>query len=1678
MADNIINRAISSAVNFFPSVKNYVTRQVTAYQQAQAQKEVEKASLPYVPDALGRQPQVFTDSGQPVINPANAGLNRFVPALNIDPARPAWENLARQFNITNPVNTASAAAFGALSNAVGSLLNKQAPTLEQMSQGAEQAMNNAWVYKLTNPLTDKILGGLATKLPGLKPLTDASLASSQQLLQQGAREGIKETAKRALPHIFKTTAREALESPLETAFFTASDNYGTDTPYGEAYKERFLEDLLGNVAFGGIKGVTQASIPLMSSGKASLNAKAQAPVSDIKVYIDPLLEEARKYKSAEEFIKAQGMPVYRGGYYKEGQVSGKYGTPTTVDKNIAQQYADVSPFKKVVELVIDKNAKILDYKDIPKELFHNENWVKEDLVYDYAKANGYDAIDLRPSGGKFLSEQEIKVINPAVLKTTQELTDIYNQATKGVVFDKSQIKSPPPAPVSDIKASESTRPKTLDELLQETDEILKEKVEVPEVKKPVEKPQDESKDFSNQELIEMGVKNLTERFNLTKPQQELARQRMSQGDVTEQFVKLEEILRLRAERVDKQPFTPSNPNASQPANQPKVDEGYWDSLFKEASKMQPPKQSLDDIFAKIDKGTEQKLRVNIETTLRDMGFNTRADDKAITQNLDRYFKKLGYRTVGEAYQKFLKDPQNQSAADFWRYLKNQAGEVKHPNIVTDIDPREADTRKRLDDIMAGKHTSQPSKEAQPKTAKPSLIERLKTMKTKEEVTSFYKEADAYLTDFDKKYSIAKTAKDIENKVDNDQTKELISFMEKIRERAIADGVDVGKLEDYFPRMTEDTAQELLSKDLLPQTMGELLTKPQFSKKRTGKLKNYIYSLDAVRAYVRDMTRNSAATPSQKAEIKVTQEIQAESKSHNKVIDFVSKVEKLADPNAPKKQYDEKSVSSLFNSVSDRAAFQGEARKGKGTNEFWSDFIYPFRKAELELKDEVEKLLKLYGKGGELEKWSNPEKFADRILSARREVYARAFDEFKENVKNAEFKSLETKKLINDIFDEYGTRELREADFAEKLMATIRSQTARGALGLNLASAIQNLFETKRVLALVDGGALARGMRNIAKGTDYVAKYTAHPEIKKALDQKYNNSVIGKAGRKLDKGLFFLFDNSERFKDNVMLAAFEEQGKAKGLKGEELTKFVLQHFDQYAIKPGKGQDIGLFKNDIVKTIFQFNQYAVKDVKILLDKSKGALKGNRGDTEYVAKYILSSIVQSLLLQKLIGQIGFGGKTGTPVDVIMDLMDGKVPVSPAFQTQINLHAYATLDEDASENEKYTTKRDLTRSFLTATTPASNQLIFKSGLQSALGSELVDELLPYGDLYMQKQGYHTTTGGNVAHELSTDPWSRVKSFTLGTGYDPKRQEYFKASKRGEEPYLNKAESDVYRSLSKEERTAFYTKSATLDKEKKAFNDYIKSVDKPKEKSLADFFKTKEKPPASISLPEDGATAKEVKDARARIKILIDRNMPLSDEQASYYFFKGKTANDKSIATREEVYKNLLSAINNEDYSDELKTQLLTISGVDEETFNYYRLASNSNLEGREQVVNLINQNQDKPEAVAFALALLRKRVGNKQVLSSDDLTYLYERDYITEDEKNFFSALEYDELEGKFYVKKSYKGIKAGTSLTKAQIKKLTVDLTVKPVKNSLNSYFPQTPSWDTSKAQQKLLDEILRS
>jgi len=190
------------------------------------------------------------------------------------------------------------------------------------------------------------------------------------------------------------------------------------------------------------RGVTKPEFaPKPPRATQQLAPKSNDPLEALKA-------EARKYKSADEFVKAQGGSLYSGSKAKydkfdfnKADSGGLYGNSAymTPDAKRAASYGS-----NVTEYVVPKNAKLLKEVDFEKRVnqilpstpYRDITVARKQAVEQLIK-EGYDGVKTKDTTAIF---------NPDALRSKQLLTNLYNQATKGdtpetvKVFVKSKFR--------------------------------------------------------------------------------------------------------------------------------------------------------------------------------------------------------------------------------------------------------------------------------------------------------------------------------------------------------------------------------------------------------------------------------------------------------------------------------------------------------------------------------------------------------------------------------------------------------------------------------------------------------------------------------------------------------------------------------------------------------------------------------------------------------------------------------------------------------------------------------------------------------------------------------------------------------------------------------------------------------------------------------------------------------------------------------------------------------------------------------------------------------------------------------------------------------------------------------------------------------------------------------------
>jgi hypothetical protein len=331
---------------------------------------------------------------------------------------------------------------------------------------------------------------------------------------------------------------------------------------------------------------------------------------------------------------------------------------------------------------------------------------------------------------------------------------------------------------------------------------------------------------------------------------------------------------------------------------------------------------------------------------------------------------------------------------------------------------------------------------------------------------------------------------------------------------------------------------------------------------------------------------------------------------------------------------------------------------------------------------------------------------------------------------------------------------------------------------------------------------------------------------------------------------------------------------------------------------------------------------------------------------------------------------------------------------------------------------------------------------------------------------GFARTKSGAPMYEMPKNPINQLQALAFGQSSTPQAQEYF--NNDFNRP-LNKTQTKVFDNLPNSQKSAFIQNvqknNQVINKMKSetANKGWLNSIINKNETSLSDNF-----------IPNSKEQQKEYTNM---VNSLLDGGVTPTTKQLSIGVFGGKDVTVTSLKDRSETYAELHKMMTNEYLSDGQREAILKASKATPQQYNYYRLASLDKMAALQEILPEMGD-LSNPENFK-KLMLNRAKVGGKEVLDNSMIDYLYDRDYISKDQKELLKATQFDELTGEFYWKKDSKfgggGSGKGKKLTYSQALKLfNIDipkLTNKDLTSYINSLMP-----DISQKMNKTIQDIL--
>lgn len=183
--------------------------------------------------------------------------------------------------------------------------------------------------------------------------------------------------------------------------------------------------------------------------------------------------------------------------------------------------------------------------------------------------------------------------------------------------------------------------------------------------------------------------------------------------------------------------------------------------------------------------------------------------------------------------------------------------------------------------------------------------------------------------------------------------------------------------------------------------------------------------------------------------------------------------------------------------------------------------------------------------------------------------------------------------------------------------------------------------------------------------------------------------------------------------------------------------------------------------------------------------------------------------------------------------------------------------------------------------------------------------------------------------------------------------------------------------------------------------------------------------------------TSKKAKTAfNGQVDKALELGAEVPDKALNTRFFEGRDYQSAtSNSDREKVMQSALKVAQDEYLTPEQKVKILTTAKVSQTDLDYYTLASMDEADKMQGVIEFVANNELDHDQLIQTLALNKRRVAGKYIMTSGVVDRLYDEGYISKADKALLTALKWDSVYNKFYMDRDYKG--SGTGLTPSKLK-----------------------------------------
>ncbi|MCM8820300.1 MAG: hypothetical protein NC925_05860, partial [Candidatus Omnitrophica bacterium] len=448
----------------------------------------------------------------------------------------------------------------------------------------------------------------------------------------------------------------------------------------------------------------------------------------------------------------------------------------------------------------------------------------------------------------------------------------------------------------------------------------------------------------------------------------------------------------------------------------------------------------------------------------------------------------------------------------------------------------------------------------------------------------------------------------------------------------------------------------------------------------------------------------------------------------------------------------------------------------------------------------------------------------------------------------------------------------------------RQAVYRGALGLNVGTALKNLTQVVNTYAKLGEKYTLKGYLDLLKNG--VGELEEQGILKQGLIQDRSLNATRKFWETLDKGLFYFFETAEKINRGAAYYGAKAKALSQGLNEKQAIEYAKKIVRDTQFQFGSIDTPVLLQSDIAKLIAQFQTFSIKQAEFLAEMVK--------NKEYVG--LLRYAIGSLALASTLGKLfGMEWKDFIP--------SFRIGPPPTLATPVEV-GKAVLNVP----DKY-----------------GNELDLKEKL-----SKIGETLVPYipAGVQLKKtfegirdviKGYSETPSGRVRYVLPQTTSNLIRGGIFGAYTFPEAREYFKNKVKP----LGEIQSEVIKSS--KDKSSLYN----LFLKKREENEEIKKLREEAEKGI---LKQKgEKIPIVINgevkildlskiQPKEGETeyqkALRLKKAFSYVDEILDSDLPvekqgeilaklgIDPEDASYYNVARQSSDIKYIWVKDEIGK------------------------------------------------------------------------------------------------------------------------------------------------------------------------------